>query len=484
MENPSWNETLAQLNKDIRKENKSLRNRLQSISYDHRFLENQVRKRFKNYPLIPNERCGLWYCNPQTYNQTSYFKSTDGHTNQWDFSTRRLNFHLFPTLQEKGGIIIVDSTRRGKKIPDSLSKTVPIWCAVINYIMLESAGVDFDTEDILFVPPVTVSANEYHSIKLKLPNLVEKMKTLGALNGKELYDSMNGKVLRPIWVYPGSSILQNSVDPFTGEILDSKWEVPENENIIPLILCTVSYQAQDGMDKRNGFTYVQGAADDHELWSEGLTPLMFWEHYGYLADTTHNVDELKDYIKELVLAKTMEQVSLKDNIDDIIKPIEQITERLYLGKIVENSIINEGIYQELSKKYDLVILLSNNVKLETDENNLDALVQIYNLQSGSKKSSKDLRAKLPGIYDTIHTSISEGSKVLVCCNTAADISIGVILSVLCKDYSQDWKFDPIGEPLITKTVIRKHLSQLITCLNGRNINVSRATLNSVNSFLM
>lgn len=26
----------------------------------------------------------------------------------------------------------MDSTRRGKRIPDSLSKTIPIWCAVIN----------------------------------------------------------------------------------------------------------------------------------------------------------------------------------------------------------------------------------------------------------------------------------------------------------------------------------------------------------------
>ncbi|CAB4252621.1 similar to Saccharomyces cerevisiae YMR283C RIT1 2'-O-ribosyl phosphate transferase, modifies the initiator methionine tRNA at position 64 to distinguish it from elongator methionine tRNA [Maudiozyma barnettii] len=484
MENSNWNETLSQLNKDIRKENKSLRNRLLSISYDHQFLESQVREQFKDYALIPNERCGIWYCDPKTYGQTSYFKSTDGHTSQWDFSTRRLNFHLFPTLQEKGGIIIVDSTRRGKKIPDSLSKTIPIWCAVVNFIMLESAGIEFETEDILFVPPVTVSANEYHSISLKLPALVEKMKTLGALDGKKLYNSLNGRILRPIWVYPGSSILQNSVDPFTGESINSEWKVPENEKIIPLILCTVSYQAQDGMDKRNGFTYVQGAADDHELWSEGLTPQMFWEHYAYLTNPKHGIDELENYIKELVLTKAMAQTSLKETIDDIIKPIEHITERLSLGRIMENSTINKGVYQELSNEYKVLIILSDNVKVETDPNNPNTLIKIYNLQSGSKKSSKDLRIKLPEIYDTIHCTISESSNVLVCCNTGADISIGVLLSVLCKDYTQDWKFEPKGEPLITKTVIRKHFSQLITHLNGRNINVSRATLNSVNSFLM
>lgn len=31
--------------------------------------------------------------------------------------------------------IIVDSTRRGKAMPDALSKTIPIWCAVINRLL-------------------------------------------------------------------------------------------------------------------------------------------------------------------------------------------------------------------------------------------------------------------------------------------------------------------------------------------------------------
>lgn len=33
---------------------------------------------------------------------------------------------------QKGGCIIVDSTRKGKKFPDSMSKTIPIWTCVLN----------------------------------------------------------------------------------------------------------------------------------------------------------------------------------------------------------------------------------------------------------------------------------------------------------------------------------------------------------------
>lgn len=33
---------------------------------------------------------------------------------------------------QRGGCTIVDSTRKGKRFPDSMSKTIPIWCCVLN----------------------------------------------------------------------------------------------------------------------------------------------------------------------------------------------------------------------------------------------------------------------------------------------------------------------------------------------------------------
>ena len=33
---------------------------------------------------------------------------------------------------QKGGCFIVDSTRKGKRFPDSMSKTIPIWTCVLN----------------------------------------------------------------------------------------------------------------------------------------------------------------------------------------------------------------------------------------------------------------------------------------------------------------------------------------------------------------
>ena len=121
---------------ELRKDSLSIKNRLQSIIHDSFFVASLgSHTDLQHYPLIPNERCGLWYVPNKDQVDTSYFKSTDGHTNQWTFSLRRLNLHLLPLLRQFDGISIIDSTRKGKLIPDALLKTIPTWCAVINCIL-------------------------------------------------------------------------------------------------------------------------------------------------------------------------------------------------------------------------------------------------------------------------------------------------------------------------------------------------------------
>ncbi|EHN00714.1 Rit1p [Saccharomyces cerevisiae x Saccharomyces kudriavzevii VIN7] len=487
--------SLSQINKDVRRENKSVRNRLQSILLDNKFLQERVVSIFPHFPIVPNERCGLWYCEPSTFKRTSYFKSTDGHVNQWDFSTRRLNFHLLETIRDKKGIIIIDSTRRGKKIPDSLSKTVPIWCAVLNTIMLQKEKEDVDIDKVLYVPPETVPKSEYDMIKRKIPELVAKLKKLNVVDSKKLNDLFMGKILRPIWVHPGSSLLNHSVDYFTGELKEQEtWEAPKDQNIIPIILCTVSYQAQDGMDKRYGFTYVQGAADDHELWSFGLDSEMFWSHVDYLGDTDKSDDQLHDYITDLVAKKLENQLSIKDkgSLDEIFGNIDIITNEISLGKVIQGLTISVKLKQELKLRYDKVIVFSDSVAITEDtdheeESSPNSFISVFKLQSGDKKSSKTLRTIFPRIHEELQSAFANrdgGTKpILICCNTGTDMSIGVILSILCTKYTEDWKLTP-ELPEVNKIIIRRHLTKLISHLRGRNVNPSRATLNSVNSFLM
>ena len=91
----------------------SILNRLSSIASDSQFILS-VAEAYNSRPLITNERCGSWYVPPSKKEGSAYFKSTDGHTGEWAFSTRRLNTHIFSLVGTRDGAVIVDSTRRGK----------------------------------------------------------------------------------------------------------------------------------------------------------------------------------------------------------------------------------------------------------------------------------------------------------------------------------------------------------------------------------
>ncbi|GME94801.1 unnamed protein product [Ambrosiozyma monospora] len=265
MLDPELQLDLQELTKILNKSNTSTRNRLLSILKDSNYVQRLQSTGTipSTIPVIPNERCGQWYLPPSTYETTCYFKSTDGHINNWDISTRRLNLHLIPVIASHGGIAIVDSTRRGKRMPDALSKTVPIWCAVLNNIMDdgelnttngsstdETKVVDEDPAKWLFTPPGTVSPSEHQRISKKLPQLIKKMKDVNAVTSQWLNDQLQGKRLRPVWMYPG---------------IGSSSAINFGEDILPVYLVTASEMCQDGANKSNGYTYVQGAADDHEL---------------------------------------------------------------------------------------------------------------------------------------------------------------------------------------------------------------------------
>ena len=66
--------------------------------------------------------------------------------------------------------MLVDSTRSGKRMPDALSKTVPIWCAVVNLAMKMRHHKDdrWDTE--LYTSAATVSPQEHAQIEARLPS--------------------------------------------------------------------------------------------------------------------------------------------------------------------------------------------------------------------------------------------------------------------------------------------------------------------------
>lgn len=431
-------QSFRDVSKELRKNSRSVKNRLHSILLDSQWVK-QVYQSYGSRPLIPNERCGLWYVEPSFITETAYFKSTDGHTTQWSFSTRRLNFHLLDIMIENNGLIIVDSTRRGKTMPDALSKTIPIWCAVLNYVMYGSGH----ESNWFFAPLNIISKSEASSIIKLIPEFSQNLMDLKLVSRTELNDKFKGKYIRPMWVYPGMSLPEES---------------PTFQDFIPVINCVASFRADDGTKQMNGFTYVQGAADDHELWAEKLNPQLFWE----------NVDLLKDLsLGDEALLNIIDTLQIKNLQNHSLEGVVQLTGDLSIGKVINNIKLDD------IKNYDTVILFSPNFKF-TIKDTKQSLIH-YPFSCG-KKGSNELRKNITQISQ----QINKNGHLLALCETGTDLSTGIALLTLCTKYNLQW--EPVQtQPLVTKDVIKRHLASI---LQHKKVNPSRATLQAINSFLM
>ncbi|KAF9572450.1 hypothetical protein EC968_009928 [Mortierella alpina] len=274
-----------------------------------------------------------------------YFKSTDGHTGIWDFNLRRYNPHLITTIINHGGCIIVDSTRKGKRVPDALSKTIPIWCATINNAVRKCALLNqakelqrHDHEQAqelrlrtqetqnAEIPSCSDSALEqskardygdvFDSSMLKAPALdAERWDTryhslpslISRSEHAQIADKIDGfaeklmrftdmtplttrlqKPIRPIWLTPQSFLLKDSLPDYS------------QVGFLPVICLSASRVVQDGMEERDGYLYVQGSGDDEEMWAKGLRPDLFWDNEEYLLEHGITAQECENRASEVV----------------------------------------------------------------------------------------------------------------------------------------------------------------------------------------
>jgi len=212
-------------------------------------------------------------------------------------SFRRVSRSHFPCegVSEFCRIVIVDSTRGGKSMPDALSKTIPLWCAVINEAVIKTHKhaqlSSWEVHGRLNTPPACVSPSEHEQMARLVPGLaktlIESSFDLPCLE----------KPLRPFWIT--TQVAPRSLPT----------------NCLPIVCVSASKQVTDGMERRNNdYSYIQGAADDEESWSnvritseaivvyrassQGLTSAMFWAHYMDLLLCSR--DSILNMIKRIV----------------------------------------------------------------------------------------------------------------------------------------------------------------------------------------
>ncbi|QRW10005.1 tRNA A64-2'-O-ribosylphosphate transferase [Ceratobasidium sp. AG-Ba] len=443
----------------LRQEMTNTYNRLRSINQDAIFVRNVVNS--GTLPVAPNLRCGAWYVDPTLMKpdvvSAAYFKSTDGHTSQWAFNLRRANLHLLPIIVSNGGIILVDSTRRGKRHPDALSRTVPIWCAVIN----RALGLDGEHAG-LFTPPDAVSPSEHAQMDEKIEGWANELKA-------SAYTLLTlSKPLRPFWISPDST---NPKVPF----------VDESNPFYPVVCLSASQRVQDGVDRRLGFTYVQGSGDDHELWSHGLTPSIFWANKSRLLECPQ--DELEDLIKEL-LEDSKNDISVSNS-----DPIQATNGRLRVG--IRSS---EPISPESGPTLILVDVPARTAEPPATYNTIPPIIDstplalpntlefpsYYPKQHPVQFLTHTLPTSLKFIQS--HLTASPDSRVTILCKDGKDLSIGIATAALALYFNDSGAFVGSGTEHPNKESIRRRLQWVLSSRPGAN--PARATLKRINEYLM
>ena len=219
------------------------------------------------------------------------------------------------------------------------------------------------------------------------------------------------KPLRPFWITQDSS-LPSSRDTF--------------EDYISVICCTASRRVVGAEASEGG--YIQGAGDDSEGWSCGLTPAQFWTYQQQLMGASE--DDLPALIESLLAADTTTSGEVETVL---VKPTKQV----YIGSA--NTVNNTCL-----RDYDGVVVCSDTLP-ELPTETPDATRKLLPLRCGAGKlGSRALRGELPSLLDFIH-NISQGVKVpkmLFECPTGKDLSVGVALAALCLYFDENGNMTP------------------------------------------
>lgn len=413
-------------------------------------------------------RCGAWYTAPDRLDDTAYFKSTDGHMRHWDFSLKRANLHLVPWLETGApltGLVLVDSTRRGKSYPDALSKTAPIWCAVLNRASQKLHGSPATVPD-LAVPRDAVSASEAAQIEALLAQWVDK------LCASDLAVPRLTKPLVPVFARAP--------------------EVPALSANEQHHIVLVSVSPTTAPDFHTpGATYVQGAGDDHEAWALGLTPALFWRHRLALCNAQLSRAEREDMVHALVTDARSHGGAAWVAPDHAPVPIQGTA--LVLQRVPHDHVFSA----QDTAPYALVVHATQAACAVADE--AEPVILRLGLEDAKRGLSAFSRA-LPGAVDHItsvllaESTTAQPRPVLLCCPSGGTLSGALAVAVLAASMDEHRQLIGAGQVheapalltahrrTLTKDTTQRRLQWVTSSVS--DVAPSRALLQRVNAFLM
>ena len=418
---------------------RSARNRLFSIRYDvihfcrPMITENPI---LCNLPIVANERCGLWYSYPLMTNNSASccFKSTDGHVGTWNFSLKRLNLNVVRILCTHKACIILDAST-SKVIPDSFSRTIPIWAAVLNriatrfrkdYDMPTCRYDNWNVDKLLFTPNNIVSASEHELILSLIEERVDALYNTCAIVDPVWLACNLLKPIRPYWISPQST---NAEEIFYNDM----WS--EYYSIICISCSDYSKSKQKitvDVESIEPFFYLCGAADDHESWARHLTAQLFWDNIREIQDSHALCDDaFNGIIDSIVERQSVDCNSIEVNIDGFA--YSDCSHHHISNLIIYVGTRRSGRPPECWRQFDAILNVTDSEYEGICDSISDLGKNCFYLQLPVREGKRD-RTELErwmavGIVFVV-THARKHCKVLVHCAQGADRSVALVMAVV------------------------------------------------------
>ncbi|MDI1491612.1 MAG: tRNA A64-2'-O-ribosylphosphate transferase [Ramalina farinacea] len=381
-------------------------------------------------------------------------------------------------------------------MPDALSKTISIWCCVLNNLLFpqsssadlnsttttRSEGVsgDFESQSHIYhpleTPPNIISQTEHSQILAKIPILIRQARSL-CLDLPYLRTALKNRPLRPCFTTSDRHVSPSAP---TQLIQDETWD----SHII--LCCSVSHHTTSPFEG-----YIQGAGDDSENWAHGLTPQSFWNRKDELMQAADKGEwALVEAIKKLVADEQKGIRTLGPGQErDPIMPARLGKMKLFVGPTPSTGGVLHG--------FDIVIVCadtrpSDDAIIHNLQQQTDPWTKILRLPCGKgKPGSRALRAQLPRLIPFIDSFDLCISRILVACDTDGDLSLGVALALSCLYFDNRGFMRSRRGGEIDKDMINSRLMGIMGSMvamhkasKPRPAKFSRATLQSVKAFLM
>ncbi|KAJ2803702.1 tRNA A64-2'-O-ribosylphosphate transferase [Coemansia guatemalensis] len=257
-------------------------------------------------------------------------------------------------------------------------------------------------------PTNVVSESERTQMEELIPGFVERL--LASDIDVKWAAARLLRPLRPIWITRDQHL---TMPPDLGSV-----------EFTPIICLSASIAGSTATHNMP-FGYVQGAADDHELWAEGLTPRLFWKHrLQLLADR----DCCDVRVKELIAKEAVAKSTL-DYTEDVGFAFVRDTGLAVGGR-------TSGRPPECWTRFEAIV----NCGAPEYEANKDPALKaryLYLPIPEGKRGQVALGKSIPHALAFLHAYVKRGAKVLVHCSQGMDRSVGIALAVLAQYFDTD-----------------------------------------------